>query len=477
MSEDKGKRVPVGQKIAWGMGGFAENLANNALLSVVYPIFEVALKLNPVYIGIALSASRFLDAFVDPVVGNLTDNTKSRWGRRRPWIFVGAILMAFFFALTWFVPTGLGQTGLFMWLMVCALLFFLGFTVFVIPYSGLGLEMAVDYNERTRLQVFRLVPAFIGGALVYWLYKLALLDVFKGDGSVPREVVGMRWVGIGAGILILICAMAPALFTRERFASQTREHVPFLRALKLTFTDKSFAMLMGSVFAVFLGLFFVSPLMTYIGIYHVCGGADPARAEQAKNLFAEINGLTGTIGMVAQLAAMPVIAFAAKYVDKKTVLFTGLGIAIFGYASSWWLFTPENPWLMIAPPLITNLGLCSCWVVNGSFVADICDQDELKNGTRREGMYSAVFAFVYKSAIGLVALASSALLAWAGADSSGGLVSPDALGRIRSSYAILPSICLGLAIVSMVAYPLTRGRVREIQDALRARRGDAPLET
>jgi Na+/melibiose symporter-like transporter len=412
-------------------------------------------------IGVALSASRVIDAVTDPLMGNLTDNTRTRWGRRRPWIALGAVMMAVFFVLMWWAPAGLSPTLTFGWFAVTSILFYLGFTAFIIPYSGLGLELVEDYTGRTRLQIFRLVPAFAAGMLTPWLYKLALLDVFAGT-SLPTEVNGMRYVGLGAGVLILVCALAPAVWTKERFSGERGEKIRLFSALKLTFSDGAYLRVVGSAFFVFVGLYFVFPLMTYVGIYHVCGGD--------KSQYATISGTSGTIVAAAQFAVMPLLSWAAKYVEKKHILITGLSIAIVGYLSSIWLFTPSNPWLMAVPPIITNLGLCACWVVNGAFVADVCDNDELRSGQRREGMYSAVFGFIYKSAIGVVALLSSSLLTWVGIDSAKETVLPESLNHLRFAYALIPASFLAVAVVLMISYPLSRQKVNEIQVQLRARR-------
>jgi len=260
----------------------------------------------------------------------------------------------------------------------------------------------------------------------------------------------------------LISTMLPALLCRERFADsekKKKEHLSLFEAIKLTAINKSFRMLMGSVFAVFMGLFFALPFMTYIGIYYVCEGD--------KMLAAQIGGVMTIIQVTGQFLAMPLISWASERVDKKVILFTGLSISIIGYASSWWLFTPANPWLQIIPVVVAAWGLCACWAVNGSFAADICDEDELNTGHRREGLYSAVFALVYKTAIGIVALGSGALLAWAGVVGQETMLSDDILLKVRTAYLFIPVIFLSLAILSMWRYPLTRERVTEIQSQLR----------
>lgn len=597
-------KLPVKTKLAWGVGGFGENIANSAILSLVFPIFNVALGFSTLAIGLAMALSRIMDAVVDPIIGNLTDNTRSRWGRRRPWMFVGAIMMSLFFSIIWFLPTlvpqlpklvtvhvqqadkvnaiviksnpssrlpdtlswydvsskdvrlapdttssvfqislklapesdtafsieqiGNGdmplhltikpqhliftpenwqapqtvtvataaiardqtadittslrvlptadvldmpllhQFGITSWsalhmflaFALACLLFYFSFSVFVIPYSGLGIELTDDYSERTNLQIYRLVASFCASLLVGYLY---LWSQMAGAWLGGDEVLGVRLVGLCIGLLVLISTMLPALLCRERFADsekKKRSHLPLFSAIKLTAVNKSFRMLMGSVFSVFMGLFFALPFMTYIGIYYVCQGD--------KMLAAEIGGVMTMVQVTGQFLAMPLISWAGNRVDKKTILFTGLSISLVGYASSWWLFTPDHPWLQIIPVVVAAWGLCACWAVNGSFAADICDEDELNTGHRREGVYSAVFALVYKTAIGIVALGSGALLAWAGVVGQETMLPSDTLLKVRLAYLSIPMVFLSLAIVSMWSYPLTRNRVAEIQSQLRS---------
>ena len=601
-------KLPVKTKLGWGVGGFGENIANSAILSLVFPIFNVALGFSTLAIGLAMAVSRIADAVIDPIIGNLTDNSRSRWGRRRPWMFVGSILMTLFFSAVWFLPSLVPQLpklvtvhlqshavtqsaksaaalndslswyvvsskdirlgpdatdGSFsvalrqapetamaftieqvangsiplrltvspaqltftpenwqtaqsvrittaetiaagtteittslrilpavdvldspllhrigisswsaLWMFVAfallCLFFYFSFSVFVIPYSGLGIELTDDYAERTNLQIYRLVASFCASLLVGYLY---LWSQMAGAWLGGDEVLGVRLVGLGIGLLVLISTMLPALLCRERFADieKKKHHLSLLKAISLTATNRSFRMLMGSVFSVFMGLFFALPFMTYIGIYHVCLGD--------KMLAAEIGGVMTIVQVTGQFLAMPLISWASERVDKKTILFTGLSISIIGYASSWWLFTPANPWLQIIPVVVAAWGLCACWAVNGSFAADICDEDELNTGHRREGVYSAVFALVYKTAIGIVALGSGVLLAWAGIVGQETMLGEEVLLKVRIAYLAIPVGFLSLAVLSMWFYPLTRERVAEIQLELRAQQKPEVLTT
>jgi len=451
------------QKALWGLGGFSENLANNALSSLAYPIFGVGMGISPFWIGLSQSISRVVEVVTDPIMGNMTDHTRSRWGRRRPWIFVGAILMSLMFTAVWFTPRyHQGQYSSIIYLVLMTSLFYSAFTLWNIPYSGLGLELETDYNERTKLMIFRVTPSFIVGIAIGSLYKLTLMkNVWHGD-----EVIGARWVCSIVAVFMLVTGIIPAIFCRERFVQpEHHEKLNMWRSMALTFQDKSFLLLIGSAFFVFVGLFFMIPLLTYISLYHCCQGS--------KDLMATIGMYTAPVQAATQILSMFAIGYLGKRFDKKVILIAGLLIGILGYASSWFLFTPRHPYLTILPPVIINIGLCACWVLNGSFNCDICDYDELKTGRRREGMYSAVFAFLTKLAIAFVMTVSSWVLVKLGFEGQDLHPTAQQLFTLRWFYIAVPVAAMSLAIICMWRYPLTRERVSEIQAELKKKKAEA----
>jgi Na+/melibiose symporter-like transporter len=452
--------LSFGRKLAWGIGGFAENLANNALSSLAYPIFGVGMGISPFWIGVSQSASRVVEIITDPIIGNMTDQTRSRWGRRRPWIFLGAVLMSALFTAVWFTPRYQpGGSWPIIYLVLMTSLFYSAFTLWNIPYSGLGLELETDYSERTKLMIFRVAPSFIVGIAISSLYKLTLMkNVWHGD-----EVVGARYVCSIVAVLMLVTGIIPALFCRERFTLPAhQEKLNMWRSMAMTFKDRSFLRLISSAFFVFVGLFFMLPLLTYISLYHSCQGS--------KELMATIGMYTGFIQAGAQILSMFAIGYLGKRYDKKAVLIGGLVTGILGYASSWFLFTPRHPYLTILPPVIINIGLCACWVLNGSFNCDICDYDELKTGRRREGMYSAVFAFLTKLAIAFVMTVSSWVLVRLGFEGTDLHPAARQLFTLRWFYIAVPTAAMIAAIACMWKYPLTKNRVLEIQEKLKEKR-------
>ena len=192
----------------------------SAVVALILPIYNIGFGVSAIWLGIATAIPRFLDAFVDPWMGNVSDNTQSRWGRRRPYMLGGLIVCSILFPLLWMPPFA-GEVGRLAWFFTIYVLFTLAYTAFVVPYTALGIELTTDYDERTRVLAWRMFLGLIGGLAVPWLYKLSRLDVLGGS-----ETAGIQIVGIGVGVAMLIFGLPPVLFVKERpFVSPLVESV------------------------------------------------------------------------------------------------------------------------------------------------------------------------------------------------------------------------------------------------------------
>jgi GPH family glycoside/pentoside/hexuronide:cation symporter len=146
-------KVPLVQKAAYGSGTLTLNLLP-AALGVFSAFLIIEFGMDPLLAGLLGALPRFLDAITDPIMGFITDNTRSRWGRRRPYVFIGAILSGIIFALLWQLDSGNSQTYNFVYFLLLSFLFTLGNTMYATPLVGLGYELTSDYNERTHLMAF-----------------------------------------------------------------------------------------------------------------------------------------------------------------------------------------------------------------------------------------------------------------------------------------------------------------------------------
>ena len=445
------QKLTRSKKSAWAIGSITDVYMTNALNYLAFPIFNMGLGVDPRMLGWALGLPRIWDAISDPLMGNISDNTRTRFGRRRPFILIGAILCAVMFALLWSPPSGWSPTAIGWWFMGMVFLYYTAYTVFMVPWGAMGLELTSDYNERTGVQAYRTMIQGVGALGLGTMWFLAQ----KWGGG--DDVVGVRYVGLAFGSLILVCGVLPAIFCREN-VTYHRDKIAFWPALKATFSNKIFLLLIAVTICVMLGIFMVNSFAVYIGRYYVFEGD--------KEGVARLGMYGNYIFQAAGVALVPLITFISSRVGKKTTLIGGLLLVVVAYGTSWWCYTPKNPWLQLVSLALAAPGLACMWTIGASMLADICDLDELKTGRRREGMFAASYSWACKAGISLCMILSGYMLSWSGFDAELEVQSEAAITNMRLLYMLVPMGFVGLAALLLVFYPLTEKRVLEIQEQL-----------
>jgi glycoside/pentoside/hexuronide:cation symporter, GPH family len=455
-------RVPTGRRLAYGAGAYADNFMQNGIGNMANPFFNLALGLHPALVGLALSIPRLWDAITDPIMGNITDRARTRWGRRRPFIFAGAILSGLLFALLWFVPSDWGQFSHFFWFLGISLLFYTAYTVFAVPFVALGFELTPDYHERTRVLAVRTFFGSLAGISIQWMFWLTQRPVFDGTAE------GMRYVGVGVGLLIAGLGCCTAIFIPERKLAAIAEGqrpapVPLRTAIGQTLAVPAFRLVLVVLVAMAIGLFTVHSLGFYVNVYHVHGGDAKAAAA--------IQGWNGTAYHVTTLLTLPLITWASTRFGKRRTLFACLLLPFFGTLTKWFTYTPELPWLQLLTPVLLAPGMACLWTLLGSMVADICDVDELKHGERREGLFGAVYGWVFKLGLSAALVIGGYVLDWTGFDAAlGGAQSPGTLTAIRVVFTLVPALGIAIALVLVARFPITESDARATRAELERRR-------
>jgi GPH family glycoside/pentoside/hexuronide:cation symporter len=449
-------KISTRQKFGWALGGLTDNGLSYGILAMSMPIYNIGLGISAVWLGWALAIPRVLDAVLDPWIGNLSDNTRSRWGRRRPYIFFGAIVSSIAFALVWLPPLHFDKTGLFAYYLVFTIIMFLGYAPYSIGLSALGLELSPDTTERTRAQGLRLIAVNLVGIILPWIYKLCTLPIFGGN-----EVHGARFVGPALAALLLVAGVLPAILCREQAQAMTQPKIPFWPAFQALITHRPFMLLMAVSLCVCIGTFIVSPMLLYILIYYICGGD--------KGFAGTLNGYGGTFFAVMGIVLPAGVAAVGIRIGKKLTICIGILLTLAGYAATWFVFTPAHPyWSLLAFPMICT-GSIAIFIFTPAMMADICDIDELECGLRREGMFGAVSALLNKGTVAATSVLGGYLLAFAGYV---GGETPDAhtLLIMRVLYIAFPVALLLLALALATRYPISEARVREARALLDARK-------
>ena len=426
----------------------------NVISVLAIPIYSIALGVSPALIGIALMIPRLWDAFSDPIMGHISDNFRSRWGRRRPLILLGAVLLFITFPLLWTPNPEWGQSGLFIYFLLMLIGYYTAYTIWSVPWNALGFEMTPDYNERTRVQAWRAAFATSAGLFISWTYKLCF--VFN-----ENEVIGARYVGLLIGLVLLLTGAASSFFCRERAEAQKQEKIKLIPAFTTTMKNKPFLLACGTVMLFIMGYFLVQPMAIYVNIYHVFRGV-----ENARDSAAVVTGLGGMLGAILGLIMIPVISGLATHWGKKKTLMLGLVLTAFSNLSQILTFTPEHPYLQLVSFIVRAPSVAFIWLIIPSMIADVCDIDELNTGLRREGMYGAVYGWILKIGVSVGLLLSGFVLTMAGIEPSAEIQSSEAVQHLRVLFSCVPFIFTMAATFLIAKYPLTEKKVNELKDQL-----------
>ncbi len=462
-------RIPFVLKVVYGFGAFVNNLLAAAIGGMVI-VLNLGLGMNPALVGLLGALPRLTDAITDPLMGYISDNTRSRWGRRRPYIFCGAIAAGIVFAILWQLPAGKSEAWYFWYFLGGSLIFYLAYTILATPWVALGYEMTPDYHERTRLMG---VQNFIGNtAYMISPYFLAImyLPVF-GD-----VVTGAGYLALIIAVVVIGLGILPAVFLRERFKHVAGDDVSdegggigsivmdFLRGFGTSLKFKPFLKLCLATFLVFNGFILIASFQPYVIIYYVFGGDQEAGAV-----------FVGHSGLIQAIAALMVIAFVtwlATKVGKRKAFYVSTGVSMVGYALKWFCYTPDNPWLVLVPAPLMAFGLAGLFTLMPSMICDVVDMDELNTRERREGMYGSIFWWVVKLGQSVAIFGGGLLLVWTGFNVElGGNQSAEAITMMRICDALIPCIASGIAIWSIASYTITEEKAHEVRMELEARRG------
>ncbi len=452
------------QRTAYGFGALATLTGKNAPKVLSKQIFNIELGVNPAVVGLAITVSRLIDAFTDPWMGQVSDRFRSRWGRRRPFLILGAFLVGAVFTAMWWFPRNQTVAFYTSYMFVFVILHYLALTVYSVPWYALGYEMSPDSRERNAIMAF---AGFFGAGasiLVNWIYALAHWDIFAS----PLD--GIRWVGLAVGLLLLGAGVVPAMFIKERrlveVARDKIAHPPMWSGIRQCFRLRQFRQLIAMLTLVLIGASMVNGLGFYVITYYIYGGDTGA----ASVLF----GVIGTLAQVSNFILIPVATPLAGRWGKKAVTLAILAAAFVGSLLKWFCYTPVFPLLAIIPTILLSpvFAVVSNMLAQ-SMIADICDLDELENGVRREGLFGAIFSWTFKTGLALAFFVSGAILVVIGFKAElGGGQSHTTLTLMRGFFAFAPAAFILCGYLVFRGYDLTNSRMEQVRAELEARRGD-----
>lgn len=472
-------RISLPQKLIYGLGAFVNNLLAAAIGGMAI-VLNLGLGMNPALVGLLGALPRLTDALTDPLMGYISDNTRSRWGRRRPYIFFGAIAAGIIFAVLWQLPEGKSENYYFWYFLIGSLIFYLAYTIFATPWVALGYELTPDYHERTRLMG---VQNFMG-QLAY-LISPWFLWIMQRESMFEDVVIGAGWLAIAIGVLTIAVGILPAIFLRERFKElavdelKSKQKVAasawvrlrssvadFFKGFLATLKFSPFLKLCAATFLVFNGFMLVASFQFYVIIYYVFSGDQSLGAEYA--------GWAGTLSAISTFCVIFIVTWMSTRLGKRRAFFISTGISILGYGLKWFCYSPQYPLLLLLPAPLMAFGLGGLFTLMGSMIADVCDMDELQSHERREGMFGSIYWWVVKLGMAAALAAGGFLLNATGFDVAlGGEQAERTIYLMRVFDVLIPVLCSALAIWAIYAYPITEEKAHEVRQELERRRGSA----
>ena len=465
-------RVPMIEKIAYG-AGMLGNQMFPAALGVFMVVLVQGLGFPPLLWGLLFFLPRLLDAVLDPIMGFITDNTRSRWGRRKPYIMIGAVITGLSYIVMWQLYETNSLNFNFTYFLIGSLVFYVGLTIFATPYIAMGYEMSDNFHERTRLMA---VAQWIGQwawVIVPWFWPLLYNpELFES----PAE--GVRTLAIWIGLACMVLTAIPALIVKSPSSEHAddledlslknlgRNQKSFMTGFGAAFSLKPFRKLCAATLLVFSSFQTVGAFTFFIVVHYLFAG-DAAAAGNWPAWFGTVSALA-TCFMV-----IPIITFMSMHLGKKNTFILTQAISLIGYAMFWWFFQPGNPLLMLAPIPFFSFGIGGLFTLMMSMTADVCDLDEMNTGLRREGTFGAIYWLMVKFGVAIAGGLSGLIMAWTGFSPSATVQVDGAMDGMRIAYSIVPILGALLAIWFMRDYDVTEERASEIRDTLEKRRAEA----
>ena len=445
------QKMNFSTKLAYGAGDLGSAITAILLVSYLSYFLTNVVGMAAGLAGNVRLIAGIWDAINDPIVGVLSDRTKTRWGRRYPWIICGAIPLGFFFFLHWIIPTfssdpNANQWSLFWYYVGISILFNTAYTAVNLPYTALTPEITQDYDERTSLNSFRFGFS-IGGSILTLLLAIVIFSVFKNQPSQQFLILGA------------ICSLAAILppfwcvwGTRKRVAAvgkksrivDTSESLPFFEQLRIVFTNR--------------------PFLFVCGIYLFSWLAVQQTATIIPYFVANWMGLPENVSAIVQLAVQGtalimlfVWTAVSKRVGKKAVYFMGMIVWIIAQAGLFFL-QPGQVGLMYVLAIMAGVGVSTAYLIPWSMIPDVIELDELNTGQRREGIFYGFMVLLQKIGLSIGIFIVGHALEWAGFISGQNVTiqPPSALLAIRLAIGPLPTIILIFGLVLAYFYPITR---------------------
>jgi len=461
------EKLNLTTKLAYGVGDLGTAITANILIFSISIFLTNVAGLSPALMGTIRMVGGIWDAINDPIVGVLSDRTRSRWGRRYPWMIFGAFPLGIFFILQWFVPSFSPNPDTNRWLLFCyyiviSIFFNSAYTAVNLPYTALTPEITQDYNERTNLNSFRF--AFSIGGSIFSLILAQLVFALVKDPFQKYLVLGII-CGAFAIVTPFLCFWG----TYKRVFSRTTQEVVVDNSTSLTYKEQLRIAFSNRPFLYVCGIY----LCSWLGV-QITASIIPYFVVNRMKLTEDVWPLVALFVQGTALIMLFVWTAVSNRIGKKAVYFMGMSLWIIAQAGLFFLAPGQIGWMYFLA-VLAGFGVSTAYLIPWSMIPDVIELDELNTGQRREGVFYAFMVFLQKIGLSLALFFIGFALQFAGfKESIPGQPIPTqselAVFAIRMAIGPLPTIILICGLALAYYYPITREVHAEILLKLRERK-------
>lgn len=470
------RKLPARSKLAFGFGSIAYGIKDNGFATFLLLYYNQVIGLSAGAVGIAIMMAMVIESFVDPAVGFLSDHTRSKWGRRHPWMYGSAIPVAIGWLLLWNPPSGWSQTALLFYLFGSALLVRIALSTFEIPASALGPELSSDYDERTRIFSYRYLFGWVGGlgmlSLAYAVFLVPdathAVGLQNGPGYGRMALLGAILMVVS--ILVSAAGLHPEIKHLPKLAETDETMSDHVAAFRQTVANKGFMVLMIAGLCAYTAQGISFALSNYLYQYvWMMKGSDYQWLSLSLLIGVVVAffitprltrvGDKGRVGML--LSVGNALLVVSPYVLRLMGLFPA----------------PESP--LALPLLLVIFGantMCGvgAFILGASMLSDVVEESEIRTGRRSEGVFFAGSFFVQKMVGGLGIFMAGVILAIVQfpASAKPGQVPIATVDRLTLIFIVLLLLFYGLAAFVYSRFPFGRAD----HQARLAQMGATPIE-
>ncbi len=440
--------LPLYMKAGWGLGTLSVAIGLTAQNMLVLRFMTDFVGIGAATAGFIIAVSKIYDTITDPVMGVISDHTPARFGRRRPYLLLGGILLAVSMVAIFSIPSALGEGGRVIYMASVLILFATAYTIFNVPYLAMPAEMTHGYDQRSELMSYRIYAVALSGMLASFAGPLIISEFGGGEEGHRMMSYFLAPIILGAAIVCFLATRNAPFTTR-----QNEKSVNFIEQVRLAAQNRPFFLLLAIKFCTLLNLG-VSSIMPFFFTYIL-----------------EISyAFLGTFALCTQLSLMfsqPLWLWVSARIGKRNTYMVALCVAMIT-PLSWLLAGPGEPLvLLFGRAVIAGCAAGGVLLMGQALLPDTIEYDYLKTGLRREGVLAGLYTTVEKLATALgFAMIGTFLGAMGYVQSTGDVdvVQPEsAITAIRYAIAFIPFTVEVICLCLLTQYTLSKEKLEELK--------------